>query len=326
MDIYSVLTSSIGSAASRSVEIELPTAGGTRVYAFVHAGRSSPTDTSFTLNSATLGGNAMSLVDSLSQASANRLYREYLYEVIDPLDDGGNPTTQTLAVTFSRNITVIGLTVVIVTGVVERGAPVSDTVNGTEIAVNVTTELFPGIVLAGGHVRRRSAGSSNNYDDLAATDDAVPLTKYATGTTDFTDLAIFAGSADADAVDTYTMGWSWPASDIASLIALPLYGAVEVAEAEFSALDPDVVIGTATLDGLLGEADFSGIDPEVILGSIPPVQVIGKGQLYLSTSAQNITVLLLATAGELWTIADAADAVEQLGLMVTRRKGYLTPM
>lgn len=325
MDIYSVLTSSIKSAASRSVEIELPTAGGTRVYAFVHAGRASTTDTSFTLNSATLGGNAMSLVDSLSQTSANRLYREYLYEVIDPLDDGGNPTTQTLAVTFSRSMTVIGLTVVIVTGVVERGAAVSDAVDSsTAVSVNATTTLFPGLILAGGHVRRRT--SSTNYDNLTATDDAVQLVKHATGTADFVDLYLFAGSAAADSVATYTMGWSWPDADLGALIAVPLYGAVEVAEAEFSAIAPDVVIGTATLDGLLGEAEFSGMDPEVILGSIPPVQVIGKGQLYLSTSAQNITVLLLATAGPLWTIADASDAVEQLSLIVTRRKGYLTPM
>lgn len=325
MDIYSVITSSIRTATSRSVQIDLPTDGGIRVYVFVHAGRSSSTDASFTLLSATLGGQAMSLVTSLTQTSSNRLYREYLYELIDPLDGGGNPTTQTLTVLFNRSINLIGLTTIVVTGVVERGAAVSDSAdNNDSISVDVTTTLFPGIILAGGHIRRRL--DSGNYDSLAAIDDAVQLTKYSTGTTNFVDLNIFAGSATADAVATYTMGWEWADNDLTALIAVPLYGAVEIAEAALSAIDPDVVIGTATLDGLLAEAEFSAIDPEVILGSIPPVQVSGEGNLYLSTSAQNITVLLLATAGELWTIADAADAVEQLGLTVTRRKGYLTPL
>ena len=73
MQIYSVSTSSIKAATSRSVQIDLPTDGGTRVYVFVHAGRASSTDTSFVLLSATLGGQAMSLVTSLTQTSSNRL-------------------------------------------------------------------------------------------------------------------------------------------------------------------------------------------------------------------------------------------------------------
>ncbi len=325
MQIQPVIASSDRSTSSRSILLNLPTAGGTRVYLFVHAGRASTTDTSFSLLSATLGGHAMSLVTSLSQTSNNRLYREYLYEAIDPLDGGGAPNSQTLSVTFNRSMNLIGLTIVIVTGVVDRGLPVlnsADVVNS--IAANVATSLVPGIVLAGGHVRRRPP--DGNFTSLTPTNDAVQLTKYTTGTADYVDLNIFVGSATADAIDTYTMGWAWAASDLGAIIALPLYGAVESAEVELSAVDPDVVIGTATLDGLLGEAEFSGLDPEVILGSIPPVQVSGRGQLYLSTSAQNITVLLLATTGPLWTIADAADAVEQLGLTITRRKGYLTPM
>lgn len=325
MDIYSVTPSSIKTAASRSVEIDLPTDSGTRVFVFVHAGRSSTGDASFTLTSATLGGNSMTLLATQEQDSSNRLYRQYLYEIIDPLDGGANPTTQTLLVTFNRSINVIGLTTIVATGVVDRGAAVGTSSNLTSsLSVDVPTALFPSIVLAGGHVRRRS--DSDNYDDLAATDDAVQLVKYATGTTDFVDLVIFAGSAQADVVATYTMGWSWPDGDISSLIALPLYGAVEVAEGEFSAVEPEIVIGTATLDDLIAIAEFSSIDPEIILGSIPPVQVRGEGQLYVSTSAQNITVLLLATAGPLWTIADGGGAVEQLGLTVTRRRGYLTPL
>ncbi len=322
-------TASTKSAASLSFQIDIPEASGTRVYAFCHAGIATANTTAFDIVGATLDGAPMTLLHNETLTSTNRRYREHLYELVDPLGGGMNPTTQTFEVTYNRGLSTMGVTIIVATGVVDRGDPVGDWegVGTSAISLNVTPAAFPGAIIAGGHTQNRTSGGDSNFDDLTDTGDVTAtLTKVATGNTDLVDLVVWSGYATADVLDTYALGWSWPVGASAILIALPLYGTAEYAEAEFSGDDPEVVYGTATLDGIRGEAEFSGFDPEVVLGSIPPVQVIGRGSLYLSTAARNISVLLLATTGEFWTVADAADAVEDLGLIVSRRKGYLTPM
>lgn len=320
---------SITSASSLSFQVTIPEASGTRVYAFCHAGLAAIESPPFSLTSITLHGNAMTLLDSDFTTPTNRRYIEHLYEIIDPLAGGANPTTQTFSVTYNRGLSAIGVTIVIATGVVDRGTPVSaSALDATSaISVSLTPSQFPGVIIASGHTRMRTIGGNDNYNQLSFTGDVTEqLSKISTGNTQLTDMIIWTGYAAVDVLDSYDVGWQWPLDVSALLIAIPLYGTADYAEAEFSAIDPEIVYGTATLDGLMGTAEFSGDDPELILGSIPPVQVVGRGQLYLSTAARNISVLLLATTGEYWVVVDAGDATEDLGAIVTRRKGYLTPM
>lgn len=328
--VYSVSTIAASSTSTQSVTVDIPSAGGTRLYAFVHTARYSSdyAGNAHAVSSATLNGSAMTLLDSVASHSGPSHYHILeLYEVVDPLDNGGNPTSQTLAITLSKSVNALCITVVVVTGVTDRGVAVDTTAAiSSGITLDVDTDRNPGLILAGGHLRRRDIDLEYVY----ATDDAGMAAKYQ-NKSGFNDIVAFVGGADAPLPGTYRMGWSWSSvewsgSSESRLIAIPLYGRVEVAEAEFSAFDPVVVYGAATLDGLLAAAEFSGADPHVIVGSIPPVQVSGRGRLYLSTSSRRITVCLLATNGTDWVVTDSGGGVEQLSVQINRRSGYLTPV
>ncbi len=330
--IHSVYQTTLRNTTSRSLSVSIPTAGGTRLYAFVHSARIAADNAaaSHVISSATLHGAAMTELGTQSASILNiGHHRVTLYEVIDPLDDGSNPSSQTLEIVFSKSVLAVGITVAIVTGVTERGDVVKegDTPQVPDIAIDVEADRYPGLVLAGGHMRRKGT----SLDALHATDDGGALSQYSTGTAEH-DLNVFFGGATVAEADTYQIGWNWttvdwsPSGSNALLMGVPIYGTVEVAEAEFSGVDPVVVYGDATMDGLMADAEFSGIDPVVIVGSIPPVQVSGRGPLFLSTSSRSLTVCLLATNGDDWVITDGGGDVEQLSLRIKRRVGYLTPV
>lgn len=333
--IYSVSNSSIKNSTSRSMSVSIPTAGGTRVYAIVQAVRYAATfaDSLFDITAATLHGSPMTLLESVSEGfSSFERYRVNLYEVVDPLDSGSNPSTQTLSVTLSKSALAIAITVVVVTGVTERGDAVSVDTAGLgqqppELSLNVDADLFPGLILAGGVMRRKGTA----LQDLNAFGDGGSLLQYSTGTAT-NDVNAFVGGVNAVEPGTYEIGWSWtnvdwsPGGSHSIIVGVPLYGRVEIAEAEFSGINPVVVYGDATLDGLAGAAEFSAFDPTVVLGSIPPVQVAGRGALYLSTASRTLTTCLLATNGDDWVITDSGGDVEQLSVRIKRRSGYLTPV
>lgn len=330
--IHSITTASATNTTTKSLSVSIPTAGGTRLYVFVHSTRGSGDYNTniHAVSSATLDGRSMTLIDTQAGHIVLSHYNVLaLYEVIDPLDNGGNPASQTLAVTMDKSVQALGITAVVVTGVTERGDATKTDSAGivSDIALDVETDRFPGLILAAGQTKYK--GTSLDY--LYATDDAGAVAQYRTGTSAY-DFNLFLGGANATEPGTYRLGWSWGSVEWSSgganaqLMAVPLYGRVEAAEAEFSALDPAVIYGSATLDGLSAAAEFGAVDPAVVLGSIPPVQVSGRGALFLSTSSRLLTVCLLATNGDDWVITDGGGNVEQLSLRINRRSGYLTPV
>lgn len=330
--IHSVFNTSVGNAATRSLSVPIPTARGTRLYAFVHTTRTSSDydGNVHDVSSVTLNGEPMTLIDvQASHVTKSHYHILALYEAIDPLDNGGAPPLQTLTATLSKSALAIGISAVIVTDVAERGgvtkmASVGQT---TDIAFDVVTSLYPGLILAGGHVTRKNT----SLEYLHATDDAGAIVQYQTGTS-INDLDIFLGAAGASEPATYRVGWNWtsvewdPGGANARIMALPLYGSAEVAGAGFAAIDPEVIYGDVTMDGVSAAAEFAAADPTVILGSIPPVQVSGRGALFISTVSHTITVCLLATNDDDWVITDSGGNVEQLSLHIIRRAGYLTPV
>lgn len=290
--------------------------------------RSSPTTREFTLSSATLGGVPMTNLADDFTLSSNRYYRQALWKFSDPYGTLGT-TSPVVSVTTSRGCSSLSLIVVHVTGVTDTGTPkikIAEASTPDDSVSDTLTGLFsPSTILSFGWVRFRTAFMSDNYAGLAATGDLDLLVKTHTGTDEFSDLVTGLGYIDSNSPASHAVGFSWPSPDIYGLITVEIAGALSTAGAIGGADSPDIVFGDASLDDLEA-ASFGGASiGAVSISSTPPVQVVGKGNLYFVTSARNLSVVLLATTGAYWPIVTPAHSVEQLGVQITRRKGYLIP-
>lgn len=305
--------------------ITVPSENGLHILVWVHAMRSSTTNVDFVFDEVSIGGAAMTLMHAEQHDSTNRYYRTSLYRMDDPFDGAGGQIG--LSIGTSRGVAAIAATVFHVYGVTEFGTPVG--VNSDDddhdpevsLSLSIDVDLSPSLVLAGGNVRYRTA---DNWDLLTATGDVTQVAAYRTGDNSTTDLVVFAGEIDDPALGTYSVGWSWDDEENAAIVAVSIYGTAETANIDLSGVDPTVLFGDATLDDLIGEMTMTGVDPTIIVGSIPPVQVLHNGNPYLTTSARTLAVILLATDGNYWVVGDGSNNVEELGLTVIRRKGYLT--
>lgn len=332
--IDSVVSSSLRGSNNYSFSVPIPAGSGTRVYIAVHAMRAvwggTYPDWIFNLSSASLGDADLSPVLSDEYRANSTSVRHMIFEAIDPLG-GGAAASQTFRITFDKSVT-LGINAVVVTGVTERGDPAAyNTYTGgtgsfssTNLSVNITTDQVPGLILTTGNLRRKGA----DHTDLYAANDSWVVARNQTGTTHNNDLLYFVAAAEADTAGAYTMGMAWETpTDAGAIAAIPLYGRVAAAEIELTAIAPEVIYANATLDDLTAEAEFiGGGAPRIVTGSIPPVQVAGLGNLYLSTSARILTVMALATAGDSWVLVDGSGVPVQLGLRIVRRAGYLTPV
>ena len=290
-----------------------PAGNGVRAFLFVSAMRSSVDNATFTITGATcrLGGTSANLTELATNpaTSPNRYYIQALYTLIDPVVTLGEGE-HIFTVTTSRSVAAIALTLVYASGVTQVGTPQTvDTNNAASLTLPVTTTGTPSVILAGGYVRV-VFNATNQYNGTLPTGDTASLTKILTGSNEFNDLVVFTGYADAQAIGTYDLGYEWPYADNGSLLAIEVIGQYDPAALALAAQAPTVILGDITIEGLAAALALAGAVGETGLGSIPPVQVIGRGNLYFATSARNLTAILLGTTGEKWVIATAGGATE----------------
>lgn len=255
-------------------------------------------------------------------ATNNRHHAWGLYKLEDPIDVLGSGE-HVFEVITSRSA-FIAITLVYVTGVTEIRTAATVNAAGASLTNSITNDFTPSLILAGGFVRVNS-NPATQFSDTDPTGDTTGLTKIITGYNANTDLIAFSGYAEAETVDTYAMGWEWGTSAAAAIIAVEIVGEYEPAALALGGVAPAVILGDILIEGLAAALALGGGVGETGLGSIPPVQVIGRGNLFFATNARNLTAILLATTGDKWTIATAGGSTEQLGCTIIRRKGYITP-
>lgn len=324
--IVSTATRSDGQTTTLNFTVPIPDGSNMVAFVLVSGQRSNtdPTLAVFNYDVATMNGTAMTLVANQNSTATNRFFRTRLYKVVDPRDEGTKPATQTINIVASRSLASMSAIVVFVAGVSEHKTAQTLSSDGsvTEISTELTNEATPSLILVGGMIRDRVT----NYDVLTPLGDTVDVVKVGAGTGEFTSHIGVLGYVDATATDTYTVGWEWNTVDPAHLIVLEVVGTLEAGYGAGWGENPQVIYGDFDLEGESGYGAGYGRVPEIVLGSIPPVQVIGRGNLYFSTAARTLTVILLATSGDNWVITKAGGAeAEELGLTVGRRKGYTVP-
>lgn len=302
-----------------------PSASGTVAFLFVSIVRSTNTIAIDSVTCSKSGGGTENMAalhyETLTYVT-NRWFAWGLYQLTDPVDALGSGE-HVFTVTASANC-IMALTLIYVTGVTEvRTAEYSNAV-ASSLTLPVTNEFTPSLILAGGFQRINSNGS-NQYDNTIATGDTTSLTKVLTGENQYSDLIAFSGYAPAVGIGTYDLGWQSNNTAAIAVTAVELVGEYDPAPLTLGAVAPTVILGDILIEDLTAALDLAASLGETSLGSIPPVQVIARGNLYFATNARNLTAILLATTGDKWTIATAAAATEQLGCSIVRRNGYITP-
>lgn len=320
-------TQTIRNTSVLTKTLDVPTDSSTVTFVFLSAIRSATSNREFEYTSVTLGGASMTLVDDHEENSTNRWYLYALYRMDDPYGTLSTTTPQ-LSVTTSRGIAGMNAIAVHATGTTAVGTVMNEAMVSSAsedfVSLDYTSTQLPSTILTFGWVRYRE-GVGDNYTSFTPSGDNTQLVKIQSGDNDFNDIVSGAGYHEAVSIDTYSLGWTWDTQDNYGMFAIEVIGQFAVAEAEFTAIEPTVTFGSASLDDLVATAAFTASFGSISIGSQPPVQVIGAGNLYFTTSARRLSTILLSTTGEYWTIATTAPATEDLGVSIVRRRGYLIP-
>lgn len=303
-----------------------PSDTGLVAFLFFSGIRATDTNLTYTITAATCkrGGTTANLthLKTETETSTNRYAMQALYYLDDPIGTLGSGE-HIFTITTSRNVIAGAINVIYVSGVTSIGTPAGKSLSNYSFTLDYTNTGTPSIILAGGHVQ---LDSSILLAALDPTDDITSIVEFATGNNSQLDLAAFVGYIDRNSIGTSTIGWEWGASWAAyAVVAVEVIGHYEEAPLALTAEPPTVILGDILIEDLIAPLAMGNGTGEIGLGSIPPVQVIGLGNMYFTTSAQNLTAILLATAGTDWVIVDSGGSTEQLGCAITRRKGYITP-
>jgi hypothetical protein len=88
---------------------------------------------------------------------------------------------------------------------------------------------------------------------------------------------------------------------------------------------PTVVQSSSTATPAAAQAVGYTGTPTVVQGSVPPTLLSHMGNIFLSSSGNELSVCLLTTEGDNWRLLDSSSVIEQLGVIFTRRTGYVVP-
>lgn len=270
---------------------------------------------SFSINNVTIDGTSITRRKSLSGSSENRYIVHELWTA-----RGVSPGTRTINVNLS-NYVVDSRTIYVVEVAQLEGNPIAQivdlNVHSKNVYKSVNTAYIDSLWI--GCVR-----VSDGNNTLAPVGGATELLEMSTSSKQsgqVTGLYMKSGPG------TYDFGAQSARSySNSTMIGIELIGAIAPAVAEGApALVAVPVYGTADLTPEAAVAMGEGMPPEILLGSVPATQVIWQGNAYLTTRAEVLSAMLLATGDDKWVLPTDAGAPEEFCVEISRRKAFLIP-